>query len=54
MDLGARGYDIFVGRKLIDDAGKLVNLERKVFIVTDDNVPAEYAKKVAACAKRLS
>ena len=51
LDLGERGYDIFVGHGLLASAGELLSLDRKVFIVTDSGVPSEYAKKIAACAK---
>ncbi|MDD4124754.1 MAG: 3-dehydroquinate synthase, partial [Eubacteriales bacterium] len=50
MELGEQSYDIAVGRGLLGEAGKLLNLKRKVLIVTDTGVPDEYAKKVAeAC-----
>lgn len=51
LDLGERGYDITVGRSLLAHAGKYFNLNRKVFIVTDSGVPAEYAETVASGAK---
>jgi len=51
LDLGERGYDIFVGRGLLERADTLLSLNRKVFIVTDSGVPSEYSKKIAACAK---
>ncbi len=51
LDLGERGYDITVGRGLLAEAEKYLNLSRKVFIVTDSGVPAEYAEAVAALAK---
>ncbi len=50
LDLGQRGYDITVGKGLLCRAGELFNLNRRVFIVTDSGVPAEYAKTVASCA----
>ena len=50
MELGERGYDISVGRGLLGRAGEIFNLSRKVFIVTDSGVPAEYARTVAGCA----
>ena len=50
--LGERGYDINIGRGLLGSVGRLFKLDRRVFIVTDDGVPAEYARKVlAACAE---
>ncbi|MBP3402233.1 MAG: 3-dehydroquinate synthase [Clostridia bacterium] len=51
MNLGERGYDIHIGRSLLDKAGEIFNLKRRVFIVTDSGVPSEYAKIVAAFAK---
>lgn len=51
LDLGERGYDITVGRGLLAKAGEYFNLKRKVFIVTDSGVPANYAETVAASAK---
>jgi 3-dehydroquinate synthase len=44
MELGEQSYDIAVGRGLLGEAGKLLNLKRKVLIVTDTGVPDEYAK----------
>lgn len=51
LDLGERGYDILIGRGLLDQAYKHFNLQRKVFIVTDSGVPREYAERVARGAK---
>ncbi len=51
MSLGERGYDINVGRGTLARAGELFNLDRRVFIVTDSGVPAEYARQVASLAK---
>ncbi len=49
--LGERGYDINIGRGLLGSVGELFRLDRRVFIVTDDGVPAEYAARVlAACS----
>lgn len=45
------GYEIVLKRGCLQRAGELLNLERRVAIVTDDGVPAEYAKTVAAAAK---
>ena len=50
VDLAERGYDIHIGRGLIDKAGELFELNRRVLIVTDSGVPSEYAIKVCrAC-----
>lgn len=51
INLGERGYDINVGSGLLSEAGKLFNLDRRVFIVTDSGVPKEYSEKVASAAK---
>lgn len=54
MELSERGYDITVGRGLLSSADKHFNLKRRVFILTDSGVPAEYARTVAEvseCAK---
>ena len=48
MELGKDSYDIILERGCIHRAGELLNLRRKVFIVTDDGVPAAYAQAVAA------
>ncbi len=47
MELGSDSYDIILERGCIRKAGELLNLRRKVFVVTDDGVPAEYARTVA-------
>lgn len=44
-------YTITIGRGILSDAGKYMNLDRRVFIVTDSGVPKEYAKKIAACCR---
>lgn len=50
VDLAERGYDIHIGRGLIDKAGELFEFNRRVLIVTDSGVPSEYAIKVCrAC-----
>ena len=51
MELGELGYDIVIERGALDRAAELLELDRKVLVVTDDGVPAEYAAKVAASAK---
>ena len=47
MELGDSSYDIVLERGCIKKAGELLNLDRKVFILTDDGVPAQYAETVA-------
>ena len=50
MELGENSYDIVIERGLLQKAGELLDLDRKVLIVTDDGVPEIYAKTVAeAC-----
>ena len=51
MELGANGYDITVERGVLQKAGELLRLDRRVLIVTDDGVPAEYSETVASFCK---
>lgn len=51
LDLGERGYDITVGAGVLARAAELMNLDRRVFIVTDSGVPKEYAELVKEQAK---
>ena len=47
---GTGKYDIICERGALSRVGELLNLSRKVLIVTDDGVPAQYAESVAkAC-----
>lgn len=52
MDLGQRGYDITVRRGSLAEAGALLDLKRKVLIVTDEGVPPDYAAAVAAASDK--
>lgn len=45
------GYDITVGNNLLKHASEYFNLNRRVFIVTDEGVPKEYAGAISACSK---
>lgn len=45
------GYDITLERGALKKAGRLLNLDRRVLIVTDSGVPAEYAKTLASQCK---
>ncbi|MBP5249142.1 MAG: 3-dehydroquinate synthase, partial [Lachnospiraceae bacterium] len=45
------GYDIIHERGILKRAGSVLDLSRKVLILTDDGVPAGYAKTVADQAK---
>ena len=51
MNLGKDSYDIVVERGLLAKAGEHLNLDRRVLIVTDSGVPAEYARMVARQCK---
>ena len=51
VNLPQSAYDIHIGSGLLQKAGELLNLNRKVLIVTDEGVPPEYAARVAAAAK---
>ena len=48
MHLGADSYDILVERGILSAAGQHLDLDRRVLIVTDTGVPAEYAQTLAA------
>ena len=48
MNLGDRGYNILIRRGALYHAGEFMNLKRRVLIVTDDGVPAQYAETVAS------
>lgn len=47
MNLGKDRYDILVERGILDHANQYLNLNRRVLIVTDSGVPAQYAKTIA-------
>lgn len=47
MELAQDSYDIVVERGALKRAGELLNLNRRVFIVTDSGVPGEYADALA-------
>ena len=48
IELGADSYDILLEYGCLDRVGGLLDLNRKVLIVTDSGVPPEYADTVAA------
>ena len=48
MELGPVSYDIVIERGGLARAGELFDLDRRVLVVTDDGVPEEYARAVAA------
>lgn len=47
MNLGRDSYDILVEPGLLSKAGQYLNLNRRVLVVTDTGVPADYAKTLA-------
>lgn len=51
MDLGKNSYDIVVERGCLKKANTLINLDRKVLIVTDSGVPKEYSECIAKMCK---
>lgn len=51
MELGESSYDIFIERGILKRAGELLDLDRRVLIVTDDGVPSQYVLTVAAQCK---
>ena len=46
LNLGKRSYGIFIGKNLLSEIGELLDLKRKVFILTDSGVPREYSEKI--------
>ena len=51
VNLPLGSYDIIIERGVLKKANTVLNLDRKVLIVTDSGVPAEYSKTVAARCK---
>ena len=51
VELGASSYDIELCRGALARVGELINLDRKIMVVTDSGVPAEYADTVRNLAK---
>ena len=51
MNLGADSYDIIVQRGVLGEADKHLDLNRRVLVVTDSGVPAQYARTVAEQCK---
>ena len=51
LDLPQNGYDIILERGAVKHAGELLKLDRRVLIVTDSGVPAQYAETVAKQCK---
>lgn len=48
MRLDARSYDIIIKRGVLSRVGQLVNLNRRVLVVSDTGVPEKYRKKILA------
>lgn len=48
INLPLGSYDITIEKGVLRKAGDILDLDRKVLIVTDSGVPAEYSKTVAA------
>lgn len=51
LNLKNTGYDIVVERGVLKKAAGLLNLDRRVLIVTDSGVPQDYAKTIACACK---
>lgn len=47
-----QSYDIVLEKGALQSVGRLLDLERKVLIITDDDVPFQYAETVANQAKQ--
>lgn len=50
LDLGEDSYDIVIGRGSLSRVGELLDLGRRVMIVTDSGVPERYARAVASAS----
>ncbi len=51
VNLGADSYDIIIEKGSLRKIGEYLNLNRKVFIVTDSGVPTEYVNAVSESCK---
>ena len=51
MELGDNSYDIVIERGCLNRAGILLDLDRKVCVVTDEGVPRQYVDAVAGQCK---
>ena len=51
LQLEQDSYDIVVERSVLQKAGELLNLDRKVLVVTDDGVPSAYAEMILSQCK---
>ena len=48
MRLGVRSYDIIIKQGGLSRVGQLINLNRRVLVVSDTGVPEAYPKTVLA------
>lgn len=51
MELSKNSYDITVEAGVLDRLASLFSLDRKVLIVTDTNIPADYVQRACAACK---
>lgn len=51
VNLGNNSYNIYLERGALKRAGELLNLQRRVLIVTDSGIPQEYAKCIEGQCK---
>ena len=51
VNAASGGYDIILRRGALREVGSLLSLDRRVMIVTDDGVPAEYARTAAEASR---
>lgn len=54
VKLGKDSYEVIIERGILHHAGELLDLNRRVFIVTDSGVPRQYADTVAEQCKNVS
>lgn len=45
-------YGVYIGNGLIEKAGEIFDLDRKVMIVTDSGIPASYTEKVSSLCRQ--
>ena len=50
LSLGKNSYDIVLEPGCLGQAGSLLNLNRKVLVITDSGVPESYADTVSAAS----
>ena len=54
MELGKSSYPIIIGNALIERAAEFFDLDRNVFIVTDDGVPNKYSQAIKHLCKNAT